>query len=224
MEDKDIKMIDFNENAEPHTFAKAQEAEVGLTKKREKKRKPDDEDEIDWKQELKSWIFTLGITLVLIFLLKTYVIVNATVPTGSMENTIMPGDNLFGYRLAYINEEPRRGDVIFFYFPDDETQQFVKRIIGLPGETVRITEGKVYITGTDGVEVELEEPYLKEEWTRGTGPFEFHVPEDCYFTMGDNRNNSQDSRFWSNPYVAKDKIIGKAIWTYYPFDRFGKLE
>lgn len=224
MEDKDIKMIDFNENAEPHTFAKAQEAEAGLTKKREKKRKPDDEDEIDWKQELKSWIFTLGITLVLIFLLKTYVIVNATVPTGSMENTIMPGDNLFGYRLAYINEEPRRGDVIFFYFPDDETQQFVKRIIGLPGETVRITEGKVYITGTDGVEVELEEPYLKEEWTRGTGPFEFHVPEDCYFTMGDNRNNSQDSRFWSNPYVAKDKIIGKAIWTYYPFDRFGKLE
>ena len=146
---------------------------------------------------------------------------NARVPTGSMENTIMPGDNILGFRLAYINEEPERGDVIFFYFPDDETQKYVKRIIGLPGEKITISGGSIFINDSA---TPLEEDYLKEEWTVGTGPFEFEVPEDCYFVLGDNRNSSQDARYWANPYVADEKIIGKAMFTYFPFDRMGKVE
>ena len=180
-----------------------------------------EDEEIDWKKEIKSFAFTLLITLAVVFVLKNYVIINATVPTGSMENTIMPGDNLLGLRLAYVTDEPERGDIIFFYFPDDETQKYVKRIIGLPGETVTIMEGKIYIGDS---KEPLEEPYLKEEWTFGTGPFVFEIPEDSYLCLGDNRNRSADAREWNNPYVAKEKIIGKAIFTYFPIDRWGIVE
>lgn len=185
----------------------------------EKKQK--EEDEINWKQEFKSILSTIVITVVVVFLLKSYVIINATVPTGSMENTILPGDNLLGLRVAYLLEEPERGDVIFFYFPDDESQKYVKRIIGLPGEKVVIEDAKIYINDS---EVPLEETYLKEEWIMGIGPYEFQVPEGCYFVLGDNRNGSADARYWRNPYVSKEKIIGKAIFTYYPFDRWGFVE
>jgi len=178
-----------------------------------------EEEKIDIKKEILSWVLTLAVTFVLIFVLKNYVIINAMVPTGSMENTIMPEDQMFGNRLAYVFSEPERGDIIFFYYPDDEKQKFVKRIIGLPGETVTIENAKVYING-----VELEEPYLKETWVNGTGPYEFHVPEGCYFVMGDNRNTSQDARYWRNTYVAKEKIIGQAGFIYYPFDRIGVVK
>lgn len=177
------------------------------------------EEVVDWKKELISWVLTIGVTMLVMFGLKEYVIINANVPTGSMENTIMPGDNVFGYRLAYLKEEPERGDVIFFYFPDDETQKYVKRIIGLPGETVTIQDAKVYIDGEL-----LDEPYLKEEWVIKTGPYEFEVPEGSYFCMGDNRNRSADAREWNNPYVAKEKIIGKALWVYFPFSHWGAVE
>lgn len=188
---------------------------------RKPKKKQKEEEEVDWKQELKSWILTLGITIVVIFVIKNFIIINASVPTGSMENTIMPGDNILGYRLAYLMEEPERGDVIFFYFPDDESQKYVKRIVGLPGEKVVISEGQIYINDST---TPLEEDYLKEEWLTGTGPFEFDIPEECYLVLGDNRNSSQDARYWANPYVTKEKIIGKAIFTYFPFDHMGKVE
>ena len=83
-------------------------------------------------REILGYVITLVVTLAVVSALKTYVLINANVPTGSMENTIMAGDNLFGNRLAYANEEPKRGDVIFFYYPDDESQKFVKRIIVKP--------------------------------------------------------------------------------------------
>lgn len=190
----------------------------------EKKNSKDEETEnekIDWKKEVISFATTLLIAMAFVFVLKNYIIINANVPTGSMENTIMPGDNILGFRLAYLQEEPERGDVIFFPFPDDESQKFVKRIIGLPGETVTIMDGKIYI---DGATEPLEEPYLKEEWTKGTGPFVFEIPEDSYLCLGDNRNRSADAREWNNPYVAREKIIAKAIFTYFPIERWGIVE
>lgn len=190
----------------------------------EKKNSKDEETEnekIDWKKEVISFATTLLIAMAFVFVLKNYIIINANVPTGSMENTIMPGDNILGFRLAYLQEEPERGDVIFFPFPDDESQKFVKRIIGLPGETVTIMDGKIYI---DGATEPLEEPYLKEEWIKGTGPFVFEIPEDSYLCLGDNRNRSADAREWNNPYVAREKIIAKAIFTYFPIERWGIVE
>lgn len=172
-------------------------------------------------REALSWVFTFAAAILVALVLKNFVIINATVPTGSMENTIMPGDDLFGFRLAYQFSEPKRGDIIIFKYPDDEEEKYVKRIIGLPGETVRISNAKVYI---DDSETPLQEEYLKDEWTVATGPFEFQVPEGCYFVMGDNRNDSWDARYWDNTYVAREKIIGKAEWVYFPFDRIGSLD
>ena len=182
--------------------------------------KEEKEEPISWKRELLSWILTFAFAIGVALFLKNFIIINATVPTGSMENTIMPGDDLLGLRTAYLFKDPQRGDIIIFKFPDDESQKFIKRIIGLPGDLVQIEDGKVYINGST---TSLEEPYLKEEWTRNTGPFEFVVPEGCYFVMGDNRNDSLDSRYCDNPFVTEDEIIGKAEFIYYPFSHFAKL-
>lgn len=171
--------------------------------------------------EIISWILTFLCAVVVALFLKNYIIINATVPTGSMENTILPGDDLLGFRLAYSHSDPKRGDIIIFAFPDDESKKYVKRVIGLPGETVEITQGKVYI---DGSETPLEEPYLKEQWLVATGPFKFEVPKNSYLVLGDNRNDSYDSRYWTNTFVKKDKIIGKVLFIYYPFNRIQSVK
>lgn len=171
-------------------------------------------------REIISWVITFAVAIGVAFVIKNFIIINANVPTGSMENTIMPGDDLIGFRLAYKFSEPERGDIIIFKYPDDETQKYVKRIVGLPGERVTIKDAKVYINGSS---VPLEEEYLKEEWVEAIGPFEFNVPEGCYLVLGDNRNNSKDARYWVNPYVTNEEIIGKASFVYLPFKHFGSL-
>ena len=172
-------------------------------------------------REILSWVIPFVIALAVAMFLKNYIIINADVPTGSMENTIMPGDRLIGNRLAYRSKSPERGDILIFRYPDNEEELYVKRVIGLPGDTIAIEDGKIYINGSAEP---LQEDYLKEEWTVATGPYTFEVPEGSYFMMGDNRNDSWDARYWSNTYVTKDKILGKALFTYWPFAHFGKLE
>lgn len=217
---EDLEMVDLNGDEERIIEFPSDNPEQEIEEQQTEEEQVD-EDRIDWKKEIVSFALTILVTLVAVIILKNYIIINAKVPTGSMENTIMPDDNILGYRLAYLNEGPERGDVIFFYFPDDETQKFVKRVVGLPGEKVTIEEGKIYINDS---QVPLEEPYLKEEWTKGTGPYVFQIPEDSYLCLGDNRNRSADAREWNNPYVAREKIIGKAIFTYFPIDRWGLVE
>lgn len=172
-------------------------------------------------KEIMSWVLPFAAAILAALFIKNYLIINADVPTGSMENTIMPGDRFVGNRLAYIKSGANRGDIVVFRYPDNEKEIYVKRVIGLPGETVVIDNGKIYI---DGSTEPLEEDYLKEEWTVATGPYTFEVPEDSYFVMGDNRNDSWDARYWTNTYVTKDKILGKALFVYWPFSDFGKLE
>ena len=128
-----------------------------------------------------------------------------------MEYTIMTGDRIFGNRLAYINKDPQRFDIVIFKYPDDETQLFIKRVIGLPGETVEIRDGKVYI---DGAETPLDDSFTPEPPQGNWGPEV--VPEGSYFMLGDNRNRSKDSRFWTNTFVKKEKILGKAVLRYFP--------
>lgn len=185
-----------------------------------------EKDEIEKKgqpviREIFSWIFSLALALTVALILKNYVIINADVPTGSMENTIMPGDRLIGNRLAYLKKGPKRGDIVIFRYPDNEEELYVKRVIGLPGETVAVRDGKIYV---NGAETELQENYLKESWTVATGPYDFEIPEDSYLVMGDNRNDSWDARYWTNSYVNRKKILGKAVVVYWPFRDFGKLK
>ena len=124
----------------------------------------------------------------------------------------MTGDRLIGNRLAYLNSDPERGDIVIFLYPDNEKELFIKRVIGLPGDTVTVKQGKVYINNSD---IPLDESaYVVTTPLGDFGPFK--VPEGAYFMMGDNRNNSMDSRYWNQPYVYKDKILGKAWMRYWP--------
>lgn len=163
-----------------------------------------------FKAELISWITTILVALILALGINNFLIVNAKVPTGSMENTIMPKDRIIANRLAYITSDPERGDIVVFKYPDDETVLYVKRIIGLPGDKVEVIDGKVYINDS---KEPLQEDYLKEEMYGTYGPY--YVPENCYFMMGDNRNDSLDSRFWENTFVQREKILGKVFFKYY---------
>lgn len=169
------------------------------------------------KKEIMEWIIVIEVAVILAVVLNMFIIVNAIVPTASMETTIMTGDRLFGNRLAYNKEEPARGDIVIFRFPDDETQLFIKRIIGMPGDTLEMIDGVVFINGEA-----IDEPYLATIPYGDYGPIT--VPEGAYFMMGDNRNNSADSRYWQQPFVYRDKILGKAVFCYFPFSEFGKIE
>ena len=161
--------------------------------------------------------------------LTNFIIINAVIPSGSMEDTIMTHDRLIGARFSYWFSEPERGDIVIFHYPVDEKKIYIKRIIGLPGETVRIENAGIYI---DDSTEPLQEGYLKEEWDVLNDGFEFHVPEGCYLMLGDNRNWSEDARYWADnaveegladnhqeaekyAFVEKKKILGKAIFTYF---------
>ena len=163
-----------------------------------------------WK-EFMEYLKMIIFVVVVVLVVNNFLLINAKIPSESMEQTIMTGDRVFGNRLAYVFGDPERYDIIIFKYPDNEKELFIKRIIGMPGETVEIKDGKVYMNGS-------KEP-LKDSFTPETpvgdyGPYT--VPENSYFVLGDNRNYSKDSRFWNNPYVAEDKILGKAVLKYFP--------
>lgn len=160
--------------------------------------------------EILSYIKILAVAVIVAFLFTRFIIVNAQVPSGSMENTILTGDRLIGFRLAYLFHEPERGDIVIFKYPDDESQNFVKRVIGIPGDVIQISNGHVYVNGE-----QLEENYLREPMNNDGEELTYVVPADSYFMLGDNRNNSKDSRYWTNTFVSKDKIIAKVSFRYF---------
>lgn len=160
-------------------------------------------------RELISWVQVFVIALFGAWLLQNYVVVNATVPTGSMTSTINIGDRVLANRLAYKFGEIKRGDIIIFKYPDNEELLYVKRVIGLPGDQIEIHDQKVTVNGQV-----LNGDYLLEPTLYDWGPY--NVPEDSYFCMGDNRNSSADSRYWDNTYVSHDKILGKVFLRYFP--------
>ena len=194
------------------------EIEVPRTESSERrKKKAHEEDEKEKKQgglgkEIFEWVKIIVSAALIAFVLNTFIIANSEVPSGSMENTIMTGDRVIGSRLSYRFEDPKRGDIAIFRFPDNEKIYYVKRIIGLPGETVDILDGKVYINGSDEP---LDEPYIREPMIP-EAPMHFEVPENSYFMMGDNRNYSMDARRWENTYVKREKIIAKVLFRYFP--------
>lgn len=180
-------------------------------------------------KELMSWVAMIAVCFALIWGFFNVIIINARIPSGSMENTLKVGDRLIGTRFAYWTKNPERGDIVMFKWPVDNKTIFIKRVIGLSGETVRITDGKVYINNS---KTPLKEDYLKEKWIDENDGMVFHVPEGSYFVMGDNRNNSDDGRYWAEDaikegvakdkkdaekfqYVEKKEIIGKAVFRYW---------
>jgi len=167
-------------------------------------------------KEIREDVILLVCTVAFVLLLNNFVIINAKIPSASMENTVMEGDRIFGLRLAYKFDDPARYDIIIFRYPDDEEILFIKRVIGLPGESVLIRDGKVYI---DDSEVALDDSFCPETPEGNFGPY--LVPEGHYFVMGDNRQHSNDSRYWDNTFVSEDQIVGQAGLRYWPISKLG---
>ncbi len=168
------------------------------------------------KETLKVFVLALAIAIVL----KLFIVDSRVVPTSSMYPTIEEQDRIVLNKLAYLGDStPQRGDIVVFNPPEELNSPYdlVKRVIGLPGETLEVKDGAVYIDGQA-----LVEDYIFEAPNYTYGPVT--IPEDCYFMMGDNRNHSLDSHYWQDPFVHEDEIKGKVVFRYWPLSSLGVLE
>lgn len=171
------------------------------------------------KRILIDWVFPILTAIILAIAIRKFLFVIVTVPTGSMKATIMEGDRLLVTKV-YNPEKLKTGDIVVFDFKEDN-EKFVKRLIGTPGDVVEIFEdGSVKVNDKllDDSYV-YERQYVTDEYQK------YEVPDNSYFFLGDNRNDSKDSRKWNNsPYIKGEDIEGKAQFTVYPFNRAGKLK
>ena len=171
-------------------------------------------------KELLSMVVYIAFVLLLTFLVVRYVGQRTQVEGDSMQNTLYNKDQLIVDKISYRFRDPERFDIIVFPFQYKENTYYIKRIIGLPGETVQILDGDIYING----EV-LEEDYGKETMVvSGRAVNEIQLGEDEYFVLGDNRNHSEDSRFEEVGNIKRSDIIGRAFIRIWPFSRFGLLK
>lgn len=188
------------------------------------------------KSTLREYFESIVIAVILALFVRTFVVQAFKIPTGSMENNLLIGDHLLVNKFVFGPAESRlerallpmepvkRLDIVVFKYPEEPERDFIKRVIGLPGETVELRQKKVYINGRP-----LDEPYVHflEAPNHGTdaevtsfdvreryGPVT--VPPDQYFVMGDNRDNSQDSRYWG--FLRRDYIKGKALVIYWSYE------
>lgn len=171
-------------------------------------------------RELLGWLFYILIIIGLTYLIITYVGQRTRVSGSSMETTLSDGDNLIVDKLSYRFQEPKRFDIVVFPYKYEENTYYIKRIIGLPGDTVQVKDGYTYINGelleSDiyGAEVMIEAGTASEPITLG---------EDEYFVLGDNRNHSLDSRDPSVGILKREDLIGRAWVRIYPFDKMGVI-
>jgi len=170
------------------------------------------------KSVIREWIEAIVIALVLALIIRTYVVQAFKIPSGSMLETLQIGDHILVNKFIYRFTDIEKGDVIVFKYPKDEKRDFIKRSIGLPGDRVEIKQRTVYINNRP-----IEEPYtLHEEEDENYfhprdnfGPIT--IPDGKLFVMGDNRENSMDSRFWG--LLDIEKVKGRAFVIYWSWDR-----
>lgn len=170
-------------------------------------------------RELFGWIIYILIIVGLTYLIITFVGQRTRVSGQSMETTLHDGDNLIVDKISYRFREPKRYEIIVFPYRYKENTYYIKRIIGLPGETVQVSGGKVYINGQ-----ELDEHYGNEEMREaGIAAEPITLGEDEYFVLGDNRNHSSDSRDESVGVLHRDELLGRAWIRIWPLNTFGVI-
>ncbi len=158
---------------------------------------------------------------ILALVIVTFIVQTFAIPTGSMIPTLNIGNHLMVNKFIYYFKKPRRGDVIVFVYPVNPKKDFIKRLVGLPGETIEIKDGSVFINGEELRAQELKAPqaiaerYYYNEGMYGEGVIK--IPDNAYFVMGDNTKNSKDSRFWG--FVPKKNLLGKAFFVYWPLTK-----
>ena len=183
------------------------------------------------KGKVREYAEAFGVALLIALVVRTLLLQAFKIPSSSMENTLLVGDHIFvnkfvyGYHVPYTNgrilrfSTPKRGDIIVFVFPEDPKKDFIKRVIGVPGDTVEIRQKTVFVNGKP-----IDEPYARFADGKNMDGIlrardnlpPVRVPEGKLFMMGDNRDRSYDSRFWG--FVDMDAVIGKALFIYFSID------
>lgn len=170
----------------------------------------------DWGSELKEWIISITAAVALAFLIRTFIVELYIVEGPSMKPTLQDAERLVVNKFIYRVRNPEKGEVLIFRYPRDPSRDFVKRVIATAGDTIEIKEGRVYVND----QLQREDYILEKTRTEYS---KVTIPDGTVFVMGDNRNNSEDSRFSDVGFVPLDLIKGKAVLIFWPFDDFKTL-
>ena len=166
--------------------------------------------------EIKDWIFSIVAAIVVAMFIRTFIVELYVVDGPSMRPTLQHEERLVVNKFIYHVRDPQKGEVVIFRYPRDTSRDFIKRVIATAGDTIEIKEGHVYVN-----DQLLREDYILEK-TRTEYP-KVTIPEGTIFVMGDNRNNSEDSRFSDVGFVPLDLVKGKAIFIFWPMDEMKTL-
>lgn len=182
-----------------------------------------------WRRVAWEWIESILVAFVLAMVIRTFVVQAFKIPTGSMRSTLLEGDVIlvnkfiYGAKVPWVNwsfpkvRDPKRGDVIVFIYPENPKKDYIKRLVGLPGEVVEIRNGTIYINDKPVLDKAFESRYYYNLGQFGQENKRISVPGDSFFVLGDNSASSQDSRYWG--FVPRQNILGKALVIYWPLTR-----
>lgn len=170
----------------------------------------------DWGNELKEWVISITAAVALAILIRTFIVELYIVEGPSMKPTLQDAERLVVNKFIYRLREPEKGEVLIFRYPRDPSRDFVKRVIATAGDTIEIKEGRVYVND----QLQREDYILEKTRTEYS---KVTIPDGTVFVMGDNRNNSEDSRFSDVGFVPLNLIKGKAVLIFWPFDDFKTL-
>jgi signal peptidase I len=186
------------------------------------------------KSVLRDWTESIIVAFLLAMVIRAFLVQAFKIPTGSMRMTLLEGDLIlvnkfiYGAKVPFMNlrlpalREPKRGDVLVFIYPEDKDKDFIKRLAGLPGETVEIKGGSIYINDKPAQEPVFNRIYYYNRGDFGAEGQKIIVPKDSYFVLGDNSASSKDSRYWG--FVPKDNLLGKALIVYWPLIRIRAIK
>ncbi|MCX5705805.1 MAG: signal peptidase I [Candidatus Omnitrophica bacterium] len=181
------------------------------------------------KSAVREWVESIIVAFLLAMVIRAFIVQAFKIPTGSMRQTLIEGDLIlvnkfiYGVRVPFTDlrfpalAEPRRGEVIVFIFPGDRKKDFIKRLVGLPGDVIEIKSGTIFVNDKPMVTPEFSQRYYYNKGDYAELNKKITVPKDCYFVLGDNSASSMDSRYWG--FVSRKDLLGKAMVIYWPPNR-----
>ncbi len=170
-----------------------------------------------WRENIESMLWAVALALVI----RTFIIAPFKIPSGSMHPTLLEGDRILVTKFLYHFYQPQRGDIVVFRYPEDPKRPFIKRLVGLGGDHVEITDGHLLINGQPPTAPIFQQMTYYNQGPYGQAHQAIDVPPDTYFVLGDNSASSHDSRFWG--FVPKRLLIGRAVCIFWPPQRLRAL-
>jgi len=169
------------------------------------------------KRLIREYLESIVVALILALVVRAFVVQAFKIPTGSMRPTLLEGDRILVNKFLYRFQEPERGDVIVFKYPEDPKRDFIKRLVGKGEEDVLLEEGRLVIDGRKILSGTFGERYYYNQGQYGRDGKIQTIPKEHYFVLGDNSASSRDSRFWG--FVPRNQVVGKAFLIYWPLNR-----